>query len=720
MIVKEPDLTGKELSNYKIISRLGKGGMATVYKAHELSLNRMVALKVLSHRLSEDTQFIKRFQREAQAAAKLNHPHIMQVYAIGEEDGIHYFAMEYIKGETLSDIVKEHKTMTPDRSVPLMMQVAEGLHVAHEAGLIHRDIKPSNIMLDPAGKAKVTDFGIAYVMSAETKLTTEGSIIGTPEYLSPEQCNGKPVDARSDIYSLGVTFYEILTGKTPYEADTPVSMLMKIVKGTFPPLSEVAPGLPESIRNIVEKMMDTDPNNRYADMRELGDALGEAAQELGIAVGITGVQPIAGQAASAPQQAEDVKKKHITKTVVRDSRGQEIPPGQAPITKTVVRDSLGQEIPPTGKEPHVGKEPHHVGKEPITKTVVREYPEMQQTKSGGSNVKVLIAAIIVVLLVGGAIAAKLLYFDKQEKEAPEIAQSIEQPKDEAATSTTSPGSSTAEAPVQGDNNVPADGSSVQAEGQTEGQTEGQAGNVANSPTPAAGEIPGQNPPEGTASGSPVESATPNPGTAASARGEVSATPAQPAGDSPGQSSQKTPPASSYATTPSSSQSASGTSSQGTSSQGTSSQGTSSQQASSRQGTATSGTAPIRRKPVQKAPAPNTVFIAVSGSGDNADIIADYVEEYFSNLGFDAMERGGAARYKVIVKVMASSGRESKAYGMTTQLQALHLGMKLKTQNGKQIARTSSRKVEFSDLNMEDNLRDEVKKQVRQLANQLKR
>ena len=282
MIVKEQDLTGKHLSNYKILGKLGKGGMATVYKAHELSLNRVVALKVLSPRLSEDTEFIKRFQREAQAAAKLNHPNIVQIYAIGEEKGIHYFAMEYIKGKTLAHIKKEEGTLTAARAIPIIKQVAEALGEAHKVGLVHRDIKPSNIMMDASGRAKVTDFGIAYVAEAKTKLTREGSIIGTPEYLSPEQCEGKPLDGRSDIYSLGVTLYEMLSGKTPYEADTPVSMLMKIVQGNFLPLHQVNPNVPLPVRKLVEKMMQTDTQKRYANVDELLESLREVEKAIAL------------------------------------------------------------------------------------------------------------------------------------------------------------------------------------------------------------------------------------------------------------------------------------------------------------------------------------------------------------------------------------------------------------------------------------------------------
>jgi serine/threonine protein kinase len=272
MTNKDSDLIGKTIGNYKIISKLGSGGMAVVYKAHELSLNRIVALKVLSSHLSENNEFIKRFEREARAAAKLNHPNIIQIYAIGEEEGIHFFSMEYVKGKTLAEIIEEEKKLTYDKAIPIIIQTAEALSEAHKHGIVHRDMKPSNIMVNNNGTVKVTDFGIAYV-SQETKLTKSGSIIGTPEYLSPEQCEAKTIDNRSDIYSLGVTFYELLSGKTPYKADTPVSMLLEIVKGNFPPLNEVNPDIPEFIQKIVEKMMQTKPEDRFNNANELIESL---------------------------------------------------------------------------------------------------------------------------------------------------------------------------------------------------------------------------------------------------------------------------------------------------------------------------------------------------------------------------------------------------------------------------------------------------------------
>ncbi len=301
------DLTGKNVSNYKVIEKLGQGGMATVYKAHELSLNRVVALKVLSSRLSEDAEYIKRFQREAQAAAKLNHPNIVQIYAIGQEKDVHYFAMEYIKGKSLADIAKEKKILSPAEAIAVIKPVAEALGEAHKAGLVHRDVKPSNIMIDPSGRPKVTDFGIAYVSEAKTKLTQEGSIIGTPEYLSPEQCEGKTVDARSDIFSLGVTLYEILSGKTPYQADTPVSTLMKIIQGNFLPLKEVNLGVPDPVVKVVEKMMETDPQKRYANTGELVDALTRVEQSL--------TQPAVPAAGQGPLKADRTIPEPVTASI---------------------------------------------------------------------------------------------------------------------------------------------------------------------------------------------------------------------------------------------------------------------------------------------------------------------------------------------------------------------------------------------------------------------
>lgn len=267
------NLVDTQLGQYQIISKLGQGGMATVFKAHEQSLNRVVALKVLHPSLAENEEYIKRFKREAQSAAKLNHPNIVHIYAIGEDRGHHFFAMEMIKGDSLADFKRSGQKLSTARMLAITRQIASGLGAAHEAGLVHRDIKPSNIMLLADGTVKVADFGIAQVTGGETKLTMDGAVIGTPEYLSPEQCEGRPLDGRSDIYSLGVTLYELLSGKTPYHADTPVSMLMKIVKGEYPPLGSIVPDIPTDIESLVKRMMATRPEDRFATCQELITAI---------------------------------------------------------------------------------------------------------------------------------------------------------------------------------------------------------------------------------------------------------------------------------------------------------------------------------------------------------------------------------------------------------------------------------------------------------------
>jgi serine/threonine-protein kinase len=270
--MNENDLTGGRLGGYRILRKLGQGGMATVYKAHEESLNRVVALKVIGRHLTDKPEFVQRFKREAQAAAQLSHPNIVQIHAIGEDDGVHYFSMEYVRGQSLADLIEADGFLTAGRAVPILRQAAQALAVAHDAGIVHRDIKPANVMLDEAGRVKVADFGIAQ-MVAETRLTQSGMMIGTPEYISPEQCRGEKLDGRSDIYSLGVTFFQMLSGQTPYETASPTALVLQIVEGRMLHIGELNPTIPAGVQAIVKRMLATDRAERFQGAEDLLAAL---------------------------------------------------------------------------------------------------------------------------------------------------------------------------------------------------------------------------------------------------------------------------------------------------------------------------------------------------------------------------------------------------------------------------------------------------------------
>ncbi len=260
--MSEADFTGRTFGGFKIQRKLGSGGMAVVYQAHEAALGRTVALKVIHENLSKEAEFVARFHREARAAAQLSHPNIVQVYTVGEEAGIPYFAMECVKGKSLQSVIQSEGFLTAPRVASILEEVCEALSAAHEAGIVHRDIKPSNIMLDGAGRVKVGDFGIAH-MASESRLTQTGMMVGTPGYTSPEQCFGTQLDARSDIYALGVTAYEMLTGHMPFQADTLASLIRQIIEGNAPPLAVANPTVPPALRDIVERMMHKDPDKRF-------------------------------------------------------------------------------------------------------------------------------------------------------------------------------------------------------------------------------------------------------------------------------------------------------------------------------------------------------------------------------------------------------------------------------------------------------------------------
>ncbi len=254
---------------YLVESELGRGGMATVFKGTDTVLGRPVAVKVLSPQYSGDANFVTRFRREAQAAARLNHPNLVSVYDTGTDDGVHFIVMEYVEAKTLADYLAGGGRIMPERSIEIAEAVCVALSVAHAHGIIHRDIKPANVMITSKGDVKVTDFGIARVISGADTLAQTAAVLGTASYLSPEQAQSQPVDERSDIYSLGVALYEMVTGRPPFSGDSPVMVASKHVLEQPTPPSKVNADVSPELEAVIMKAMAKNPDNRYQDADEM-------------------------------------------------------------------------------------------------------------------------------------------------------------------------------------------------------------------------------------------------------------------------------------------------------------------------------------------------------------------------------------------------------------------------------------------------------------------
>jgi serine/threonine-protein kinase len=295
---------------YEIQARIGRGGMADVFSARDLLLDRKVAIKVLFPEFAVDPTFVERFRREAQAAANLNHPNIVNVYDWGKYQGTYFIAMEYVQGRTLAEILKANKQLTSKQAAEIASEVAAALGFAHDAGLAHRDIKPANILIGTNGQVKVADFGIARAMNAptESNLTQAGSVMGTATYFSPEQAQGAQPDPRSDLYSLGIVMYEMVAGRPPFTGENPVSIAYKQVHDPPQPINQIVADVPKAYEAIVAKLLAKDPKMRYPSAQALRDDLrrfrnGESPQALTMAAsaqGRTVVVPSAGVAGPPP------------------------------------------------------------------------------------------------------------------------------------------------------------------------------------------------------------------------------------------------------------------------------------------------------------------------------------------------------------------------------------------------------------------------------------
>ena len=257
---------------YEVIQRVGGGGMALVYKARDLLLGRFVALKVLRPQFAHDEEFVRRFRREARSAASLSHPNIVGIYDVGQDGDDHYIVMEYVEGHTLNELIRERAPFQPEEAVHIAVQICEALEHAHQNQIIHRDIKPHNILIGKNGRVKVTDFGIARAVTAAT-ITQTGSVVGSVHYFSPEHAKGVATGEKSDIYSLGIVLYQMVTGRLPFLGESPISVALKHLQEPFEAPRRVNPLIPQSLENIIVRAMRKDPSERYQSAREMREDL---------------------------------------------------------------------------------------------------------------------------------------------------------------------------------------------------------------------------------------------------------------------------------------------------------------------------------------------------------------------------------------------------------------------------------------------------------------
>ena len=307
-------LVGKTVGGYRILDRVGRGGMGTVYKANQVSLNRTVALKILSHKVADDPTFVAKFKREAQAAGRLNHPNIVQCYDVGSDGGLHYYSMEFIENGSVQDLVRKNGRIEPELALAIILDAARGLEYAEKRKLVHRDIKPDNLMVNSEGVVKIADLGLAKETDRAHSIEEEG-IFGTPHFISPEQALGQHVDTRSDIYSLGASFYYMLSGETPFDAENVRDIVRKQIEEDPQPLKEKVKGIPAGLSALIAQMMAKDPDKRpksaealLSQLEALSASVGAGAKGRGRVIGIAAaglVAAIVGVITFWPKDKED-------------------------------------------------------------------------------------------------------------------------------------------------------------------------------------------------------------------------------------------------------------------------------------------------------------------------------------------------------------------------------------------------------------------------------
>jgi serine/threonine-protein kinase len=404
----------EKIGQYTVVSQIGRGGMGIVYKARDESLNRFVAIKILGEQLTEDATFLQRFVREAQAAAGLSHPNIVQIYFIGEDNGHPYFVMEYVSGRSLDQLLRAEGRIDNPRASQIILQAAHGLAAAHDMGIIHRDIKPANLILDDRGLLKIADFGLALPVDAHTQLTATGMFVGTPGYLAPEQVSGEKADHRTDIYALGVTFYLLLTGTPPFRGDSPLALVRQILDTEPADVSTLNPNVDAETRRILGKMIAKDRAQRYQSCHELVADLEEYLAKSGVrsmTAGLatrTGSAPAMAAAAATPTQVTGSPA--IAKSDAHSAPTM-IPPKSAPVT---------------------------LGETPLVSPNTQPEPP-RRSKSRSTVVAIVVALALLLGAAFGAVMFGTKLIHSFQARTPETASA----KPEPQTATTPPASTTA-------------------------------------------------------------------------------------------------------------------------------------------------------------------------------------------------------------------------------------------------------------------------------------
>jgi serine/threonine-protein kinase len=365
--------------------------MGVVYKGRDEALNRFVAIKVLTENLTDDPTFLQRFVREAQAAAALSHPNVVQIYFTGQDDAGHpYFVMEFVPGQSLDDMLRSERRIDNPRASQLMLQAAHGLAAAHDLGIIHRDIKPANLMLDERGTLKIADFGLALPPDAESRLTATGMMVGTPGYLSPEQCAGENPDHRTDIYALGVTYYMLLTGTPPFRGQSPLALMKQILEANPPDVTTINPNVDPESRRILAKMIAKEREQRYQNCHELVADLENLIASMGVRSMTAGLATRAS-AASSPVVAAPTQAVTAPAPVPAGAAPTTVVPREVPAATMPDRAALTMPELPLAAAPTMPAMP------------------APQVKKGLSSPAILIAALLAFLLLGGGAIAAVMY-----------------------------------------------------------------------------------------------------------------------------------------------------------------------------------------------------------------------------------------------------------------------------------------------------------------------